>query len=179
MNPRGEASGRAAWTVETFHRALRDNLYYVRGASIQSASPRDLYAALAYTVRDYLIDRWRRTADAHYRANPKFVYYLSAEYLPGKQLLKNLLYSSTLDLARQAFAQTDLSLEELIALEAEPGLGNGGLGRLASCFLDSMATLDLPSVGYGLRYEYGIFTQTFEDGWQVESPDQWLFYGNP
>jgi starch phosphorylase len=165
--------------VEAFHRALRDNLYYTRGSSIQSASKYDIYMALAYTVRDYLMDRWRKTANTYYANNPKFVYYFSAEYLLGRQLTQNMLYTETWDLARQALAEEGLLLNDIIALDPEPGLGNGGLGRLAACFLDSLATLDIPSVGYGIRYEFGIFTQSFRNGWQVESPDQWLFYGFP
>jgi starch phosphorylase len=167
------------WTEEAFSRALRDNLYYTRGSSVQSASKYDVYMALAYTVRDYLMDRWRRTANTYYSSNPKFVYYLSAEYLMGRQLTQNLLYTDTWDLACQALAEEGLLLDDIIALDPEPGLGNGGLGRLAACLLDSLATLDIPSVGYGIRYEFGIFTQSFRNGWQVESPDQWLFYGFP
>lgn len=179
MSPRGASRDRTAWTVDAFRQTLRDNLYYARGSSVQSASAHDRYIALAYTVRDYLMDRWRKTANTYYASNPKFVYYLSAEYLLGRQLTKNLLYTDTWDLATQALAEEGLLLDDLIALDTEPGLGNGGLGRLAACFLDSLATLDIPSVGYGIRYEFGIFTQSFRDGWQVESPDQWLFHGNP
>ena len=120
-----------------------------------------------------------KTTEAHYAANPKFVYYLSAEYLLGQQLAQNMLYTDTELLACEALRGTRTSLEELLALDVEPGLGNGGLGRLAACFLDSLATLDIPAVGYGIRYEFGIFRQTFEDGWQVEKPDEWLLYGNP
>jgi starch phosphorylase len=170
---------RTAKTVEAFKRALTDSLYYIRGSSIQTASPNDIYMALSYTVRDYLMDRFRETANAHYAANPKFVYYLSAEYLMGRQLTQNMLYTGTEELARASLADYDLSLEELVALDVEPGLGNGGLGRLAACFLDSLATMDVPCVGYGIRYEFGIFRQSFQDGWQVESPDAWLHFGNP
>jgi starch phosphorylase len=125
------------------------------------------------------MDRWRRTSNTYYVSNPKFVYYLSAEYLLGRQLTQNLVYTETRDLACQALAEDGILLDDLVELDAEPGLGNGGLGRLAACFLDSLATLGVPSVGYGIRYEFGIFTQSFENGWQVEGPDQWLFYGNP
>jgi starch phosphorylase len=156
-----------------------DNLYHTHGQAIQSASKHDAYMTLAYSVRDYLIDRWRRTTEAHYEANPKFVYYLSAEYLLGKQLPQNMLYTDTAEMARKVLTNYDLSLDELIDLDVEPGLGNGGLGRLAACFIDSLATLDIPAVGYGIRYEFGIFKQTFQDGWQVEKPDEWLLYGNP
>ena len=117
--------------------------------------------------------------DQVYNSNPKFVYYLSAEYLLGRQLEKNLLYAGVADLAEEALSGYGPELSELIRLEREPGLGNGWLGRLAACYLDSLATLDIPAVGYGIRYEYGIFRQSFQDGWQVEGPDEWLRFGNP
>ncbi len=179
MNSPQKTSRRLARTVEAFQQLLLDNLYYTHGQAVQSASKRDAYMTLSYTVRDYLIDRWRRTTEAHYQANPKFVYYLSAEYLLGKQLTQNMLYTDTAELARKALAGINLDLDEFIDLDVEPGLGNGGLGRLAACFIDSLATLDIPAVGYGIRYEFGIFKQAFEDGWQVEKPDEWLMYGNP
>ena len=166
-------------SVDSFKRSLSDSLYYVRGAAVQSASMLDAYTALAYTVRDALIENWHATTEAQFEANPKFVYYLSAEYLLGQQLTQNMLYSDTWDMAREAFAEFSISLDDIIDLDGEPGLGNGGLGRLAACYLDSLATLDIPAVGYGIRYEYGIFNQTFRDGWQVERPDDWLFFGNP
>ncbi|MCU0961628.1 MAG: glycogen/starch/alpha-glucan phosphorylase [Pirellulaceae bacterium] len=166
-------------TPEAFEQLVIDNLYHTHGQAMQSASHHDVYMALAYTVRDYLIDRWRRTTEAHFAANPKFVYYLSAEYLPGKQLPQNLLYTATLELARQSLERHNLTLDRYLDLDTEPGLGNGGLGRLAACFLDSLATLDIPAVGYGIRYEFGIFRQDFVDGWQVEKPDGWLLLGNP
>ncbi len=156
-----------------------DNLYHTHGQPMQSASLHDAYMALSQTVRDHLIERWRRTIDTQFDANPKFAYYLSAEYLPGRQLTQNLLYTDTQKLARKALAHYDLDLDDVLELDVEPGLGNGGLGRLASCFLDSLATLDMPAVGYGIRYEFGIFKQTFEDGWQVEKPDEWELLGNP
>jgi starch phosphorylase len=166
-------------TVEAFRQRLENNLYYHRGQAIQSASPNDKYMALAYTVRDYLIDRWHKTVDTYYQANPKFVYYLSAEYLLGGQLCQNLLYTETTDIARQSLTHNGDDFDQLISQDIEPGLGNGGLGRLAACFMDSLATLDIPSVGYGIRYEFGIFTQSFKDGWQIENADQWLSLGNP
>ncbi len=166
-------------TVEAFEQRLIDNLYHTHGQAVQSASLHDVYMALAYTVRNHLIDRWRRTTEAHYTTNPKFVYYLSAEYLPGKQLGQNMLYTDTWQLAHQVLAKHGLDVDDVLKLDPEPGLGNGGLGRLAACFIDSLATLNIPAVGYGIRYEFGIFRQTFEDGWQVERPDEWLMYGNP
>ena len=164
---------------EAFTQAFRDNLYYTRGQAIYTATQHDLYTALAHTVRDYMMYNWQQNVDCYYRQNPKFVYYLSAEYLLGQQLEKNLLYTETYEMARHTMQQHGISLGDLIKLDIEPGLGNGGLGRLSACFMDSLATLDIPAVGYGIRYEYGIFRQSFRDGWQVESPDEWLYYGNP
>ncbi|MFZ0159708.1 MAG: glycogen/starch/alpha-glucan phosphorylase [Kineosporiaceae bacterium] len=158
---------------------LVSNLYYRRGTTIESASLQDAYHTLALTIRDRLIDRQARTAAAHYQANPRFVYYLSAEYMLGRQLNQNMLYTGTEDMVREVIKDLGLSLDWLQALDVEPGLGNGGLGRLAACLLDSLATLDIPAVGYGIRYDFGIFKQTFELGAQVERPDDWTFYGNP
>lgn len=172
-------TGRTTRTVTAFKQDMMDSLYYNQGTAVQSASTHDVYMALANTVRNHLVDRWRQTTQADYESNPRFVYYLSAEYLLGKQLPQNLLYTNTTELARQALADVGLKPQTLIDVEAEPGLGNGGLGRLAACYLDSLATLSVPAVGYGIRYEHGIFTQSFDDGWQVEQPDNWLLYGNP
>ena len=179
MGANEKENSRTGRTVAAFKRALVDNLYFSLGTAVQSASPNDVYMTLAYTVRDHLIERRRKTTEAHFKANPKFAYYLSMEYLMGKQLAQNMLYTDTTDLARQALADYNLKLEDYIDLDVEPGLGNGGLGRLAACFLDSLATLDMPALGYGIRYEFGIFRQSFKDGWQVESPDEWLYHGNP
>jgi len=165
--------------VAGFAQDLADNLCYERGTTVESASLADAYWTLAVTIRDRLAERRARTAEAHYVTNPKFVYYLSAEYMLGRQLRQNVLYTGTADLARQALASFGVSVDALEARDVEPGLGNGGLGRLAACLLDSLATLDIPSVGYGIRYELGIFKQAFEDGFQVEHPDDWAFYGNP
>jgi glycogen phosphorylase len=166
-------------TVAGFGQDLADNLCYERGTTVESASLADAYWTLAVTIRDRLAERRAATAEAHYAANPKFVYYLSAEYMLGRQLRQNALYTGTADLARQALASFGVSAGAVEARDVEPGLGNGGLGRLAACLLDSLATLDIPAVGYGLRYEFGIFKQVFEDGYQVEHPDDWTFYGNP
>jgi starch phosphorylase len=179
MSNKSNTNGRIGNTVEEFMRTLEDNLYYSRGQSVQAASHHDVYMALSHTVRDHLIENWRKTVDARYLENPKFVYYLSAEYLLGRQLPQNLLYTGTEELARQSLAEYGLDLERYIEMDVEPGLGNGGLGRLAACFIDSLATMDIPCVGYGIRYEFGIFRQTFQDGWQVEQPDDWLAMGNP
>lgn len=164
---------------DAFIQAFRDNLYYTRGQAIYTATQHDLYTALAHTVRDYMMYNWQQNVDCYFRQNPKFVYYLSAEYLVGQQLEKNLLYTNTYELARDTMQQHGINLDDLVKLDIEPGLGNGGLGRLSACFMDSLATLNIPALGYGIRYEYGIFRQSFRDGWQVESPDEWLYYGNP
>lgn len=166
-------------TPEAFKQALFDNLYYMRGQAVHTASSHDIYMALAYTIRNYMMFEWQKNVDAYFEQNPKFVYYLSAEYLMGQQLTQNLLYTNTTDLARQVLDEYKIDLDEIIKLDKEPGLGNGGLGRLAACFMDSLATLDIPALGYGIRYEFGIFRQSFRDGWQIESPDEWLHYGNP
>ncbi|MBK8049133.1 MAG: glycogen/starch/alpha-glucan phosphorylase [Anaerolineales bacterium] len=173
------ASAPAPFTEAELREAIAARLYDTLGKAIQSASKHDLYMALSLVIRDLLIRRWRETTQAHYEANPKFVYYLSAEYMLGKQLSQNLLYTNMTEVAETTLKYLGLDLQEFLDLEAEPGLGNGGLGRLAACFVDSLATLDFPAVGYGIRYEFGIFRQTFVDGWQVEQPDNWLLRGNP
>ena len=164
---------------KAFDQAFRDNLYYTSGQAIYTASRHDLYFALAHTVRDYMMYNWQQNVDCYFRQNPKFVYYLSAEYLVGQQLEKNLLYTDTFSLAQDTMQRHNIDLADLCQLDIEPGLGNGGLGRLSACFMDSLATLNIPAVGYGIRYEYGIFRQYFSDGWQIESPDEWLYFGNP
>jgi len=178
-DPTQQEHTRTGRTVDTLHRALLDNLFYVRGRVPAIAARQDYYQALAYTVRDRLLHRWLRTAQTYQSLQSRTVCYLSAEYLPGPQLGNNLLALGILDNAREAVQRAGLDLEELIEEEAEPGLGNGGLGRLAACYMDSLATLQIPAIGYGLRYEFGIFRQGIEDGWQVEEPDSWLREGNP
>ncbi len=144
-----------------------------------SATQVDNYKSLALAVRDQLYARWAATQQTYYAANAKRVYYLSLEFLMGRALCNAILNLDIEQDAREALHALGLSLEELRELEPDAGLGNGGLGRLAACFLDSMATLQLPAYGYGIRYEYGIFFQHIRDGWQVETPDNWLRYGNP
>jgi len=166
-------------TPAEFEQDLLSNLYYRRGTTVESASAQDAYETLALTVRDRLAARRARTAAAHYATNPRWVYYLSAEYLLGPQLEQNLLYSGTGEAAAAALKSLGFAAEEIARLDVEPGLGNGGLGRLAACLLDAMATMDIPAVGYGIRYDFGIFKQVFEDGAQVEKPDDWAFQGDP
>ena len=160
-------------------RAFLDHLLYTRSKTPRSATPLDVYFALAYTVRDRLVRPWLQTQRHYHKVNPKRVYYLSAEFLLGRMLGHNLMNLGMYDLAVNEFKRYGLSLPEILEQEPDPGLGNGGLGRLAACFLDSMATMALPGVGYGIRYEYGIFRQEIVGGHQVEQPDDWLRYGNP
>src|SRR5262249_28725306 len=141
--------------------------------------PRERYEAIARSVRDILSQRWHRTEHTYDRENPKRVYYLSMEFLIGRSLGNNILNLRLDGVARRFIDEKNI--DALATLEEEPdaGLGNGGLGRLAACFLDSMATMQLPAMGYGLRYEYGIFKQTIKDGWQNEQPDNWLRRPDP
>ena len=170
---------RIGMSVETLRRALADNLYYIQGKDEHFATPHDYYMALAHTVRDRLLHRRIKTAQTYYEKDAKTVYYLSAEFLIGRLLSNNLINMGLYEQVRQALKESGLDLDELLERENEPGLGNGGLGRLAACFLDSMATLEIPAVGYGIRYEFGIFDQLIQDGWQVEGCDDWLHFGNP
>ena len=141
--------------------------------------PRQQYEALARSMRDILAQRWRRTEHTYDRANPKRVYYLSLEFLIGRSLANNILNLRLDPVARSIVEQGKLDWPAVLEEEPDAGLGNGGLGRLAACFLDSMATMQLPAMGYGLRYEYGIFRQTIEGGWQHEQPDNWLRHPDP
>ncbi len=159
--------------------AITMHLNRSRGSVLQSASVHDLHVAVSLAVRDRVVDRWRATTQAHWKANPRFVYYLSAEYLLGQQLSRNLLATGLTSLLGRALEAAGVDPESIHALDPEPGLGNGGLGRLAACYLESAATLDLPVVGYGIRYEHGIFRQRIVEGRQVECPDDWLLYGFP
>ncbi len=170
---------RTGLSKEALKRAFLDNLYYVQGKFPALATKHDYYMALAYTVRDRLLQRWISTAAAYTRQGSRTVAYFSAEFLLGPHLGNNLVNLGIEDRVRQAVRELGLSYEELIGQEEEPGLGNGGLGRLAACFLDSMATLEIPSLGYGIRYEFGIFSQLIVDGWQAEQTDKWLRRGNP
>jgi glycogen phosphorylase len=144
-----------------------------------AAGPRERFEAVARSVRDILSQRWVLTEDAYARANPKRVYYLSMEFLIGRSLANNVINMLIDPLVKDAVKQRSLEWIELLEQEPDAGLGNGGLGRLAACFLDSMATMQLPAIGYGLRYEYGIFKQTIQDGWQHEEPDNWLRRADP
>ncbi|PSN12112.1 glycogen phosphorylase [filamentous cyanobacterium CCT1] len=170
---------RTGLSVDTLRRALADNLFYIQGKWPQVASTNDFYLALAYTVRDRMMQRWLSSIRTYLKPEVRVVCYLSAEFLLGPHLGRNLLNLGITEPVRQAITESGLNFDELIAQEEEPGLGNGGLGRLAACYMESMASLQVPAIGYGIRYEFGIFDQDIRDGWQVEITDKWLQYGNP
>ena len=165
--------------IATIKRAIADNLFYLQGKSAKTATLNDYYLALAYTVRDRLMPGWLATAQTYLDSSVKIVCYFSAEYLVGPHLSNNLVNLGIYERVVQAVEELQLNFPELVEQEEEPGLGNGGLGRLAACYMDSLASLEVPAIGYGIRYEYGIFEQEIKDGWQVEISDKWLQYGNP
>ncbi|PWD52617.1 glycogen phosphorylase [Serinibacter arcticus] len=166
-------------SVDGFVREFLRELNFGQGVALSASTVNDQYLALAKTVRHYLMARWAETMRRQRETQAKGVAYLSAEYLLGRQLGNALLATDLTDTVEEGLAKCGISLADLRAQEVEPGLGNGGLGRLAACFIDSLATMSVPCIGYGIRYEYGIFRQTFVDGRQVEQPDSWLALGAP
>ncbi|GAC1306013.1 MAG: glycogen/starch/alpha-glucan phosphorylase [Steroidobacteraceae bacterium] len=170
---------RTALGKEAIKNAFLDDLFYVQGKFPAIATDNDYYMALAYAVRDRMLQRWISTAAAYTRHASRTVAYLSAEFLMGPHLGNNLINLGILDTVKECVTELGMNFEKLLSKEEEPGLGNGGLGRLAACFIDSLATLEIPALGYGIRYEFGIFHQEIVDGWQIEKTDKWLRYGNP
>jgi glycogen phosphorylase len=170
---------RTGLTASEIKQAFRDNLRSGLGRLETFATKHDLYVALALTIRDRLLQRTVESMENYGGANARRVAYLSAEYLPGPHLANNLLNLGITEVTREALRGLGYDLEEILAQEEEPGLGNGGLGRLASCYMDSLASVEVPAVGYGIRYEFGIFDQAIRDGWQHEITDKWLRFGNP
>jgi glycogen phosphorylase len=170
---------RTGMSLETLKRAFADHLFYLQGKYESIATKEDYYQALSYTIRDRLLYRWLATQKTYTEQKAKRVCYLSAEFLMGRHLGNSLINLDLYERVDQALKESGLDLTDLLEQEDDPGLGNGGLGRLAACFLDSLATLEIPAIGYGIRYEFGIFHQVMRDGWQVEIPDQWLKFGNP
>ncbi|MEY4747974.1 MAG: hypothetical protein RIQ60_188 [Pseudomonadota bacterium] len=164
--------------IAAFKRSISNKLMYQVGKDPVSARPEDWLHAVSYAVRDHLVERWMRTTRAQYEQDVKRVYYLSMEFLIGRTFSNALLALELMPTIKQALAELDVKVETLFDLEPDAALGNGGLGRLAACFLDSMATLGVPGFGYGIRYDYGMFRQTIVDGRQVEAPDYWLTHGN-
>ena len=166
-------------SVDGFVKQFLQHLNFSQGVTLSTSDVNDRYLALAGTVRDYLMARWLDDRARQAEQQAKTVCYLSAEFLLGRQLDNNLLAARLTEIADEALTQCGIDMDDLRAVEVEPGLGNGGLGRLAACFVDSLATMSVPAIGYGIRYEYGIFRQTFVDGQQVEQPDAWLQMGSP
>ena len=158
--------------------ALQNHLIFSSFKTRATATPRDWYVVAAYTVRDHVVKRWVKTADAYYKQDPKRLYYLSLEFLIGRMLSNAALNLGMQDELSNGLSALGHGLERAVEMEQDAALGNGGLGRLAACFLDSMATMNIPATGYGIRYEFGMFKQAIEHGQQVENPDNWLRYGN-
>jgi len=163
----------------SIEQSLSNHLIYTSGRHATGATIRDWYETTAHTVRDHLIERWVSTVENYSRQDPKRVYYLSLEFLIGRMLTNASLNLGIQGQVKDGLHKLGQEMEKVAEMETDAALGNGGLGRLAACFLDSMATLDLPGMGYGIRYEYGMFNQHVENGQQVEHPDNWLRYGNP
>ncbi len=173
------SDARTGSSPEALRRAFVEHVEFTRGKNFDSAGAWDRYTALALTVRDRLAQSWVKTSRRYYQHDVKRAYYLSAEYLLGRALGNNLINMNLWEPTREALRHLGVDLTTLLEMEPDAGLGNGGLGRLAACFLDSLATLDMPAVGYGIRYEFGIFTQEILRGYQVERADEWLKFGNP
>ncbi len=170
---------RSGMNAESLRAAVSDHLLYSIARPAAAITPNHYYRALSLAVRDRMQKRWMATTQDWLDLSNKVTCYLSAEFLMGPQLGNNLLNLGIEEEARAALAELGQDLDVILACEEEPGLGNGGLGRLAACYLDSLATLERPSIGYGIRYEFGIFKQEIHEGWQVEKTDNWLSHGNP
>jgi starch phosphorylase len=164
--------------IDSLKNSFINHLEYSCGKDEYSSTKNDLYISLALAVRDRIMERWILTQQSYYKNDVKRVYYLSLEFLMGRTLKNSLINLGIYDIMKDAVADLGYDFEDLAEKEFDAGLGNGGLGRLAACFMDSLATLEIPACGYGIRYEYGIFFQRIRDGWQVETPDNWLRYGN-
>ena len=172
---------RTGLSADAIAEALVDNLRYLQAKLPEHATRNDWYMALAYTVRDRILERYINTVEAISGASStaKVVAYFSAEFLTGPHLGNSLISLGIWQAAEEALSRVGQDLSNVLQQEEEPGLGNGGLGRLAACYMDSLATLNIPAIGYGIRYEFGIFDQAIRDGWQVELTDKWLRFGNP
>src|SRR3954464_12305329 len=166
-------------TVDALRRSISNRMMYGVGKDAATAHPHDWLHAAALAVRDRLVARWMKTTRLQYEKDVKRVYYLSMEFLIGRTFTNALLALGIHDQMKEALASLGVDMDTLINIEPDAALGNGGLGRLAACFLDSMATLGIPGFGYGIRYEYGMFRQEIVNGQQVETPDYWLTRGNP
>ena len=178
-SPAASIDVRTGMDMNSLKQAITEHLFYQQGRNIVNTSLNDLYMAVSYTVHDRLQQREHKTMNAVFDNDVRLVSYLSAEFLLGPQLGVNLIALGIYDEMKQAVEELGFNFGEIAAREEEPGLGNGGLGRLAACYIDSLASLQIPAIGYGIRYEFGIFDQEIRDGWQVEKTDKWLRKGNP
>ena len=176
---RSTASRRASLQAAEFQAAVIDHLVHTCAKQPRDASGLDLYHAMSHTVRDRLVHRWLATQQTHFDEDVKRACYFSSEFLTGRSLGLCLMNMGLYEAGARLAQERGFDLGDILECEGDPGLGNGGLGRLAACFLDSMATMQLPAMGYGLRYEYGMFRQTIQDGWQRERPDNWLRRPDP
>lgn len=165
--------------VDSFREDIKQHLRYTLAKDQYSNTEWDNYRSVVLSVMDRLHERWIQTQQNYYNNDSKRVYYISMEYLIGRLLDNMLVNLGMQDVAAEAMEEAGLDYDKVRQAEWDAGLGNGGLGRLAACFLDSMATLGIPAMGYGIRYDFGIFYQQIEDGYQIEKPDLWLRYGNP
>lgn len=172
-------NSRSGNSTESIKQGFLEHLKYTLGVDEYTTTNHDRFMALSYTIRDRLINQWIKTQQTHHNKNVKRAYYLSLEFLMGRAMGNNIINMQMEDNVSEALTELGYNLEELEDQESDAGLGNGGLGRLAACFLDSMATMNLPSFGYGIRYDYGIFKQKIDNGYQTEQPDDWLRNGNP
>ena len=164
---------------ETFKKSVKDNVKFLYRRKLEEATQEQLFQAVSYTVKDVIIDNWLDTQNAYEKQDPKIVYYMSMEFLMGRALGNNLLNLGAYGEVKEALEELGIDINALEDQEPDPALGNGGLGRLAACFLDSLATLGYSAYGCGIRYRYGMFKQEIRDGYQVEVPDAWLEEGYP
>ena len=179
LNALSKSIGPLKSDAKSVQQQFAEHLKFSVAKDEYSATKNDKFKSLAYTVRDRLFEKWIDTQQAYYKHDVKRIYYISMEFMMGRMLGNAMINLGLENEFNKALLELGIHIEDLENTEFDAGLGNGGLGRLAACFLDSMATLQLPAYGYGIRYEYGIFTQKFKNGWQVETPDHWLRYGNP
>ena len=169
----------AEFNKETFKNSVKENVKMLYRKNLEEASQQEIYQAVCYAVKDVIIDNWLKTQKAMDEQDPKILYYMSMEFLMGRALGNNLINLTAYKQVQEALDEMGLNLNLLEDQERDPALGNGGLGRLAACFLDSLATLGYPAYGCGIRYKYGMFKQQIRDGYQVEVPDNWLKHGYP
>ena len=164
---------------EAFIEDVKENVKNLYRKTLDEASQQEIFQAVSYTVKDVIIDDWLATQKAFDKQDPKMVYYMSMEFLMGRALGNNMINLKMYKEVKEALGEIGLNLDEIEDQEPDPALGNGGLGRLAACFMESLATLGYAAYGCGIRYRYGMFKQKIEDGYQVEVPDNWLENGNP